>query len=279
MQSRIASIRKLKYQPATLIWSDEKPSGAVEFKPDRWGCVMFSLAGVVKGRTAVFSRQSYGCWGGGVGLGFGNKYQEFPGGQECFYSFLSSGNKSSEQGRAVGEKIKEAGLGEFCDDFLEGERYLKSPDHVRSFVDSLPITEVPAKYVVLKPLQQADEESENVQVVTFLVDADQLCALVVLANHGRHSFDNVSIPFVAGCQAIALLPYAQALKEEPGAVVGLMDPSARKHLRRMLDKNLMSFSMPLALFKEMENNVDNSFLFRNTWQAIAGSSSEQKKSP
>ena len=276
MQSRIASILKLKYQPAALTWSDEKPSGAIEFKADRWGCVMFSLASVVKGKTAVFSRQTYGCWGGGVGLGFGNKYQDFPGGQECFYNFLSSGNKNSEQGRAVGEKIREAGLGEFGDDFMEGERYIKTPDHVRSFVESLPITEVPAKYVVLKPLQEIQEETDNVQVVTFLVDADQLCALVVLANYGRHSFENVSIPFVAGCQAIALLPYAEALKEEPRAVVGLMDPSARKHLRRMLDRNLMSFSMPLALFREMENNVDDSFLFRNTWQAITGDWKEKK---
>ena len=272
MQSRIASILKLKYQPAALTWSDEKPSGAIEFKADRWGCVMFSLASVVKGKTAVFSRQTYGCWGGGVGLGFGNKYQDFPGGEECFYNFLSSGNKNSEQGRAVGEKIREAGLGEFGDDFMEGERYIKTPDHVRSFVESLPITEVPAKYVVLKPLQEIQEETDNVQVVTFLVDADQLCALVVLANYGRHSFENVSIPFVAGCQAIALLPYAEALKEEPRAVVGLMDPSARKHLRRMLDRNLMSFSMPLALFREMENNVEDSFLFRNTWKALADSS-------
>ncbi|EFI35099.1 protein of unknown function DUF169 [Desulfonatronospira thiodismutans ASO3-1] len=276
MQSRIASILKLKYQPAALTWSDEKPSGAIEFKADRWGCVMFSLASVVKGKTAVFSRQTYGCWGGGVGLGFGNKYQDFPGGEECFYNFLSSGNKNSEQGRAVGEKIREAGLGEFGDDFMEGERYIKTPDHVRSFVESLPITEVPAKYVVLKPLQEIQEETDNVQVVTFLVDADQLCALVVLANYGRHSFENVSIPFVAGCQAIALLPYAEALKEEPRAVVGLMDPSARKHLRRMLDRNLMSFSMPLALFREMENNVDDSFLFRNTWQAITGDWKEKK---
>jgi len=79
---------------------------------------------------------------------------------------------------------------------------------------------------------------------------------------------------VAGCQSMALLPYAEAHRDEPRAVVGLMDPSARKHLRRMLEPGLMSFSMPLSLFKEMENNIDESFLFRNTWKAIAGEDRE-----
>ncbi len=269
MQSKIASILNLKYRPVALLWADEKPEKAVEFKQGRWSCVMFSFAAAVKGREAVFSRETYGCWGGGVGLGFGNRYVDFPGGEECFHYFLSSGNTNSSHGRTVGEQLGGPGMEEFQDDFLKGERYLKGPEQVASFVKNLPIIDIPARYVILKSLDKV-LESDNLQTVTFLANPDQLSALVVLANHGRGTYDNVTIPFAAGCQAIGILPYAEGKKDLPRAVVGLVDPSARKNVRKLLDHDLLSFSMPLSLYQEMESNVDDSFLFRNTWKAIAG---------
>jgi len=39
---------------------------------------MFGAA-ATKGKRAVFDRQTYGCFGGGFGLGFGNTYKDFPG--------------------------------------------------------------------------------------------------------------------------------------------------------------------------------------------------------
>jgi uncharacterized protein (DUF169 family) len=268
MESRIASILGLKSGPVALLWSDEKPEKAIEFKEGRWGCVMFSFAGAAKGRTAVFSRETYGCWGGGVGLGFGNRYVDFPGGEECFHYFLSCGNRNFEQGRAVGGQMNPA-MGEFAEDFMEGERYLKGPEEVKAFVENLPITEIPTKYVVLKPLAHVDGRKEKPVTITFLADPDQLSALVVLANHGRQTCDNVSIPFAAGCQAIGILAYVQGKNPDPKAVIGLVDLSARKNVRKMLGKNLFSFSMPLSLFEEMEGNVDTSFLFRTTWKALS----------
>lgn len=271
MNSRIASTLKLKHEPVVLAWSDEKPEKAVEFKEGRWACVMFSFAGAARGKTAVLSRKTFGCWGGGVGLGFGNRYVDFPGGEECFRYFLSSGNKHSETGRAVGEQIKQApGSGEFYDDFMEGERYLKGPEETRAFIENLPITDIPAEYVIIKPLSQADEKTDNLKTITFIANADQLSALVVLANHGRKTYDNVIIPFAAGCQAIGILPYAEAERENPRGVVGLVDISARKAVRKMIGSDVFTFSMPLALYHEMESNIDGSFLFRNTWKAIAG---------
>jgi len=272
MDSRIAEILELSHRPVAMLFADEKPGNAVEFKEGRWACVMFSFAGVARGKTAAFSRKTFGCWGGGVGLGFGNRYVDFPGGEECFSYFLSSGNKNSETGRQVGEEIRRnAGENEFYDDFMEGERYLKGPEQVRAFIADLPITDISARYVIMKPIGEVDEQSEKPETITFLADPDQLSALVVLANHGRNTFDNVTIPFAAGCQAIGILSYAEAGKENPRAVVGLVDLSARKAVRKILGKNLFSFSMPLALFREMENNVDDSFLFRNTWKALADS--------
>lgn len=270
MESRIASILGLKYAPVALLWSDEKPQKAIEFKKGKFGCIMFSFANAARGRTAVFGRDTFGCWGGGVGLGFGNRYVDFPGGEDCFCHFLSSGNKNHPAGQAVGEHMKNAGLDDFYDDFMEGERYFKGPEEVKAFIRNLPIIDIPKSYVVLKPLDDVDAATEDPQTITFLVDPDQLSALVVLANHGRKGFDHVTIPFAAGCQSIGIMTYEQGKSPEPRAVVGLVDLSARKNVRKLLGSNLMSFSMPLSLFKEMEENVETSFFFRNTWKALAG---------
>ncbi len=268
MNSKVASILKLKYKPVALVWADEKPDKAIEFSQGKWSCVMFSFAAAARGREAVFARDTYGCWGGGVGLGFGNRYKDFPGGEEGFHCFLSSGNKNSEKGRAVAEHLSGPGLAEFRDDFLEGERYLKGPELVEAFVRKLPIVDIPAEYVILKPLENVGE-NDSVQTITYLADPDQLSALVVLANHARSTYDNVTIPFAAGCQAIGILAYAEGGKDSPGAVVGMVDPSARKNVRKILDSNLLSFSMPLSLYNEMEASASESFLFRNTWKAIS----------
>jgi hypothetical protein len=46
----------------------------------------------------------------------------------------------------------------------EGERLMKSPMVVRRFLECLPVYDVPAKYLVLKPLSLA-EENETIQTV------------------------------------------------------------------------------------------------------------------
>jgi hypothetical protein len=61
---------------------------------------------------------------------------------------------------------------------------------------------------------------------------------------------------------------------KPRAVIGLTDLSARVYIRKQLaNNNLMTFSLPLSLFAEMEQNVEGSFLERHTWQALV---SEEK---
>jgi len=94
MESKIAQALRLKYCPVAIVWTDDKPEKAMDFKEGKWGCVMWMLAAAAKGKTAAFDKNTYGCWGGGVGLGFGNQYLHFPGGIECFYRFLSRGMRS-----------------------------------------------------------------------------------------------------------------------------------------------------------------------------------------
>jgi hypothetical protein len=53
--------------------------------------------------------------------------------------------------------------------------------------------------------------------------------------------------------------------------VGLTDLSARVYIRKQLKDNLMTFTVPLAMFEEMEENVAGSFLQRPTWQSLVKS--------
>lgn len=151
MQSRIQQAIALKPHPVALLWADQRPQAATEFKSESWGCIMWLAAGAAKGKTGVCSRETFGCFGGGVGMGFG---------------------------------------------------------------------------------------------------------------------ENVIIPYAAGCQTIGLYPYREAQSASPRAVVGLTDLSARVYVKKILGGKLMSFAMPLALFEEMEANVEGSFLQRSVWQDL-----------
>lgn len=270
MESKIADALKMKYSPVAILWTNEKPEEAREFKPGKWGCVMWMLAAAAKGRTAVFGHDTCGCWGGGVGLGFGNQYLTFPGGLECFHYFLSTGNAEWGQGRETVKKIEKFVTKDFLDDFLHGERYLKSPELVRKFVESMPMMEIPSPYAVFKPLAQVDGKKEHPQVIIFLVPPDQFSALVILANYDRESNESVFIPYAAGCQTIGIFPYREAESGNPRAVVGLTDISARENIGKQLDKGLLSFAVPWKMFLEMEGNVEGSFLERRTWKVLSG---------
>jgi len=269
MESQIAKAIHLQFQPVALLWSDEKPEGAMQFSPGKWGCVMWLAVHAAKGKPAVADKQTFGCVGGGVGLGFGNQYKNFPGGEEGFCYFLSSGNADRPGGAVLAEQIKPFMTKESHDNFLHGERYIKSPELVSRFVQTLPIMDIPAAYVVFKPLSDVDPAKEKPQTIIFFAKPDQLSALVVLANYGRGDNENVMIPHAAGCQTIGIYPYREAGSARPRAVVGLTDLSARVHVRKQLgSENFMTFAAPFALFTEMEQNVHGSFLTRHTWQSL-----------
>ena len=269
MESIIAGAIGLGTHPVALIWADEAPQGAIHFKPGVWGCVMSAFAAVAaRGRAAAFDRQTFGCWGGGVGLGFGNRYEDFPGGVEGFCAFLSSGNEQSAQGCAIGEHMKAAGWGRMADDFLHGERYLKDPGTVRGFLEALPMCDIPARFVVLKPLDQTVPEQEDVKSVTFFVDPDRLSALVILANYAYKDGETVIMPWAAGCQVPGIYAYRELERERPRGLVGLTDISARRNVRASLGENVLSFTAAWPLFQEMERNVAGGFLERETWRSL-----------
>lgn len=239
MKSKIYETLRLRYQPIAISFTDVRPEGAITLPVGRWSCVTAMAAAAMKGKTVALARENVTCYGGGVGMCFGDCYEGFPGGIEYFLS----------TGRGAG--------------YREGERYKKTPELARSFVNGLPITDTDRTYVVMRPLSEVREET--VDVVVMYVTADQLSALVVLANYDREGRENVVMPFAAGCQSICLLPYAERKNPLPRAVVGMTDISARP----LIDHDLLSFAVPYNRYLELEQNVDECFLRAEAWQKVA----------
>ena len=258
MESKVAEALGLKYEPVAIIWSDEKPEDAVQFKEGKWGCVMWMLALAAKGKTAVFDRKTFGCPGGGVGLGFGNQYENFIGGLEGFCYFLSTGFESWDKGKDLLKELKELPK-DRLEKIWKGERYKKSPEIVRKFVENLPIIDVPTKYVIFKPLSKVINEEPV--VVVFIANPHQISALIIMANYDRETNDNVVVRMGAGCHQIGIFAYA----EQSRAILGLTDLDARLNIRKQLGDDVFTFAVPYKMFKEMEENVEGSFLEIGTW--------------
>jgi len=271
VESQVARMLGMTHQPVAILWTDQEPEKAARFTPGKWGCVMWMLVGASRGKTAAFDEGTYGCWGGGVGLGFGNQYKAFPGGEPCFHYFLSVGNRHWDTGRALVEQMEASGAGgSFLEDLRDGEGYLKSPERVADFVKELPIMQVPTRYVVFKPLGRVNPEEEEPKVVVFWATPHQLAALVVLANYDRPGNENVAVPFGAGCQSVGIYAYRELDRPHPRGIIGQMDLSARLNVRKTMGDHVFTFAAPWRLFREMEENVAESFASRQVWRQLAG---------
>lgn len=238
MESRMAQALRLKNHPVAVYRSDTMPEGAMQFREGVWGCVIAMLNTVAKkGRTAAFCRERVECIGGRAGLGL----EPYP------HGFI-------EKLISTGEGLPRP-----------GEWYKQSTELALAFMDNIPRVER-KKYVVFRPLEAVELEDEQPELVVFLVNPDRLSALTVLANYDTPNQDNVRLLFGAGCTQSVLYgmeAHEQALRT---CYIGLTDLSARK----VIDKDIMSFSIPYGRYLEMEANVEECFFRTETWDIIAG---------
>lgn len=269
MESEIAQALFLSFPPLAFFSAQEPPPEATEIKPL---CSMLVIAQAAKGKTMVVNQATCSCHGAAAGFGlepFNSAI--YPGGHEwhdCLFRFLCTGNKEWRYGCNIIKALVEDCVPKITGEKLvEGEGFFKNPALEAQWIEELPRVEPAGPYVVIKPLE-GFKSGEKPKVVSFLVDPDQLSALVALANFARPGVDNVRIPFSTGCASLALYPFYEAVQANPRAVIGLTDISARFYLGKILGREILSFTIPWNLFEEMEWNVSESFLTRFAWKSM-----------
>lgn len=249
MESILCTKLRFSLEPVAVSFTDRKPEGAFQAQPGRRVCAAAMLvAAGRKGTVSAFDEETYGCPGAGTGLCFGNGFVKkgMP-----IDALLSRGDEVLE---ARGETyFRSLGM---------GERFFDTPELARRWAESMPYAETPQRYVVFEPLSKLAEDARP-DLVHIFANADQLSALVTMAGFFRGKPLNTLAPFCAACQSI-LLAYREIGREEPHAIMGFFDISQRA----AIPKELLSFVVPFAMFREIERAAADGCLETPAWKAL-----------
>lgn len=223
--------------PITFFYSDGP--NAVELAPGPekgvHRCLICDLGKVRHGRSLCFTVDALGCNGAKRYLGFSHELSE------NFAFFLSCGL---------------AGV-------VEGERYKKTPELVREQVENHPLLTAPSEYAVFKRWDKLSE-GDQPAVTIFFAPADVLAGLFTLSGFDESRRQSVIAPFGAGCATILDYPYRELESEQPRAILGMFDISAR----HCLPADMLTFAVPWPKFVRMVNNMDESFLITDSWAGV-----------
>jgi uncharacterized protein (DUF169 family) len=233
--NQFREILGLKESPFGIYYTNDKPEGVTP-KEGISGCMMGLLQSArKKGATVYFDKAHFGCPGGAYYMGF------FESPRPDIEYFLSCG--------IPGE--------------MEGERYIKTPERAREYFAKMIPRRAPAAYCVFKPIEQFQRGIEP-EVVTFFAPPDILSGLFTLTNYALERTDAVYAPFGSGCGTILTYPLKEAGKEQPHAILGMFDVSARP----MIEKDILTLAMPYPVFLKLLENVPGSFLETESWRKV-----------
>ena len=107
-------------------------------------------------------------------------------------------------------------------------------------------------------------ENDQPLVVSFFCKPDAIAGLHALANYDSMTPHAVISPFSSGCDSLVGFAMRELESDNPKAVLGIFDPSARVCLK----PDIMSFSIPWPKFINMMDNMDNCFLTTDLWQSM-----------
>jgi len=225
----------LRESPLGIYYTNNKPEGVTPKTGIHLCMIGFLKKARKKGKTVYFDKSHFGCPGGGYYMGF----LESP--RPNIEYFLSCG--------IPGE--------------MEGERYIKTPELAREYFGKMKPRPAPASYCVFKSIETFQGE-EKPEVVVFFGSPDILSGLFTLTNYALGSTDGVYTPFGSGCSTILTYPLKEAEKTEPRSILGMFDVSARP----MVEKDVLTFSMPYSIFLKLLSNVQGSFLQTESWKKV-----------
>ena len=220
----------ISYFYADGVRNEDRADTVVEHR-----CLICNLNRVRGGHAFVYHAKTPGCTGGKRYSGFTATLRPH------FEYFLSCG--------IPGE--------------LEGERYKKSPDLVKQFMEQHPPFKAPGKYLVFKRLDKLEPDEEPIAVI-FFATPDVLSGLFTLANYDLADLNGVITPMGSGCSSLINYPILEARSKHPRCVLGMFDVSARP----FVPANTLTLTIPMKKFEEMVCNMDESFLITGSWDVV-----------
>jgi uncharacterized protein (DUF169 family) len=221
--------------PVIFYYTDGNSGVKYAVKTKNWRCVISDIGKVRKGQDLYFNKDNLGCNCAKRYLGYSK--QLFP----DFRYFLSYGIEGK----------------------LEGERYKKSPEIVDELLKEQVTLPIDNKNIVFKRWDKLTE-TDNPDVVIFFATPDVLSGLFTLASFDSADQQSSVTPFGAGCSSIVHYPYLEKDKDNPKAIIGMFDASARP----CVPENALSFVVPYKKCVKMIDNMEESFLITKTWKTV-----------
>jgi uncharacterized protein (DUF169 family) len=221
--------------PVAYFYTDGVSAKDAKDSRDEQECVIAAFERVRQGHTFVYGAESPGCKGWARYTGFSQKL-----GPDFEY-FLSYGIPGK----------------------VEGERYKKSPDLVKTYIESHPAFEAPGRFLVIKRWDKLAVGDQPFGVI-FFATPDVLSGLFALANYDRSDPNGVITPMGSGCSTIVDRVYHEAQSDQPRCVLGMFDVSARPQV----PPGMLTFAIPFARFEQMVANMDESFLITESWDHV-----------
>lgn len=268
MKSAVVEHLDPEFEPVAVVWIDDIPDNALQFKEGRFGCILHLFAEASRrGRVAGGSRDSIVCPGGRAAFGFGVDFVNIEAQVDLRAALFSKGLESAPDKAAYQEKM-EAANPRWRPIYEFGERRHCSFDMARKWIlDYLPRYNVPNRYVLFKPLGETDPD-ENTRAVIFPVSPLELAGLTTLVGSVVEGVDPVQVPQGPDCCRIGCFAYEQYDSEPPRAVLGMLDVDGREVMRRRFHEDTLTLAIPWSLFLRLEKEAGNSVLQTPGWTEL-----------
>lgn len=199
------------------------------------GCLICELAKIRNGKSLYYTADELGCPGARHFLGFTDNIMD---NFEYFASYGIPGKLEGERMK-INPKI-----------VLEAQK-LEEPMPTRG------------ENIIFKRWDNL-QETDHPDAVIFFAKGTVLSALFMLANFDQVDPNGVIAPYGSGCSTIIYYPYLEKNKENPKAVLGMFDVSARSYI----PTDTLTFAVPMEKFERMINYMDESFLITHSWKQV-----------
>jgi len=268
MESTIVKNLQPEFEPVAVVWSHTIPDDALQFREGKFGCILYLFAEAARsGKIAGGNRKTITCNGGRAALGLGVDFDASDEQLDRYTAVFSKGIQSTGDQKAYQKQI-DAAPKHWRDLLTYGERKHCRAELAKDWIkNGLPRYDIPYEYVLFKPLSRTDSD-ENIRAVIFPVSPIELAGLVTLAGSVLPGTDPVQAPQGADCNRIAAFAYAQADRDTPRAVLGMLDVDGREVMHRRLRDDILTLTLPIPLFHRMEKEADDCVFQIPSWKRL-----------